>query len=270
MKRFENKVVVITGASSGIGLATAREFARRGAHLVISARTEGPLLEAARELEATGTQVLAVTADVQHWPECQRLAEQTLARFNRADVLINNAGISMRALFADLDLEVIRRLMEVNFFGTVYGTKAFLPAIMASKGSIVAVSSIAGYRGLPARTGYSASKAAVQGFMESLRTELLDQGVHILVACPGFTESKIRERALTAFATPQGQSPLDEGKIMSAETVATHLADAIAGRRRDLILTRQGKLTVWLNKLAPGLMDRLVFNHFKKEEGSPL
>ena len=270
MSQFADKVVVITGASSGIGLAMARAFAKQGAKLVISARTEGPLLAVASELEAAGAQVLAVVGDVQRWDDCQRMATETIARFGRVDVLVNNAGISMRALFADLDLEVIRRLMEVNFFGTVYCTKAFLPSVVAAKGSIVAVSSIAGYRGLPARTGYSASKAAVQGFMEALRTELLDQGVHVLVACPGFTESKIRERALTATAKPQGQSPLDEGKIMSAEAVAGHIVEAVAHRRRDLILTTQGKMTVWLNKLAPGLMDRLVLNHFKKEAGSPI
>lgn len=264
------KVAVITGGSSGIGLATAEAFARRGYAIAISGRDAKALQEARTKIEAIGVEVLAFQGDVSKLEDCKTLALEALARFGRTDVLVNNAGISMRALFKDLDLEVIRRLMEVNFFGTVYCTKVFLPALLESKGSIVAVSSIAGYRGLPARTGYSASKAAMQGFMESLRTELLETGVHVLVACPGFTGTAIRERALTASGKSQGQSPLEEGKIMSAEEVGEAIAKATVARKRDLILTTQGKMTVFLNKLFPGWMDGVVLKHFKKEKDSPL
>ncbi len=264
------KVAVITGGSSGIGLATAEAFARRGYAIVLNGRDPEALEVAKARVAELGVEVLAAPGDVSKMEDCQTLAMDVMAHFGRVDVLVNNAGISMRALFKDLDLSVIRRLMEVNFFGTVYCTKAFLPALLESKGSIVAVSSIAGYRGLPARTGYSASKAAMQGFMESLRTELLETGVHVLVACPGFTGTAIRERALTASGTSQGQSPLEEGKIMSAEEVGEAIAKATIARKRDLILTNQGKMTVFLNKLFPGWMDGMVLKHFKQEKDSPL
>jgi short-subunit dehydrogenase len=152
----------------------------------------------------------------------------------------------------------------------VYATKYALPHILQTKGSILGISSIAGYRGLPGRTGYSASKFAMHGFLETLRTELLDQGVHVMIACPGFTSSNIRNRALTAQGQVQGESPLEEGKIMSAEEVADRILKATRQRKRDLVMTTQGKLTVFLNKWLPGLTDRLVLNHFKKEKDSPV
>lgn len=266
------KVAVITGGSSGIGLATAEAFARRGYAIAISGRDAQALAGAKAKIEKTGAgvPVLTVPGDVSRMEDCQTLALEVVAEYGRVDVLVNNAGMSMRALFKDLDLSVIRKLMEVNFFGAVYCTKALLPALLETKGSIVAVSSIAGYRGLPARTGYSASKAAMQGFMESLRTELKDSGVHVLVACPGFTSSSIRERALTASGSAQGQSPLEEGKIMSAEEVGEAIAVATIARKRDLVLTSQGKMTVFLNKFFPSWMDGMVLKHFKKEKDSPL
>jgi short-subunit dehydrogenase len=159
--------------------------------------------------------------------------------------------------------------MDINFYGTVYATKYCLPHIIASKGSIVGVSSIAGHRGLPARTGYSASKAAMQGFMEALRTELLKKDVHVLVACPGFTSSNIRNTALTKDGTAQGESPRDEGDMMSSEEVAQHILKAVQQRKRDLVLTTQGKLTVFLNKWFPSFMDKMVYNHMAKEKDSP-
>jgi short-subunit dehydrogenase len=145
-----------------------------------------------------------------------------------------------------------------------------LDALLKSKGSIVGISSIAGYRGLPARSGYSASKFAMNGFLESIRTELLYEGVHVLTASPGFTSSGIRNKALSADGTPQGESPLDEGKIMSAEEVADHIYKAVVARKRTLTLTRQGKLTILLNKWFPAWMDKIVFNHFAGEPDSPL
>jgi len=152
----------------------------------------------------------------------------------------------------------------------VYCTKFAYPSILANKGTIVGVSSIAGYRGLPARTGYSASKFAMQGFLEALRTENLHTGVNVMWVCPGFTASNIRNTALNPQGQAQSETPLDEGKLMSAETVAAHIATAIAKRKRTLVLTGQGKLTVLLSKLLPGFLDKMVYNHFKKEPGSPL
>jgi short-subunit dehydrogenase len=177
--------------------------------------------------------------------------------------------MSMRALFEEVDLSVIRQLMDINFFGTVYATKYALPHILKSQGSIVAISSIAGYRGLPARTGYSASKFAMHGFIESLRTELIKKNVHVLLACPGFTQSNIRSAALTEDGSQQSETPRDEEKMMSSEEVAKHILKAVIHKKRDLVLTTQGKLTVFFNKWLPKWMDKKVYDVMAKEENSP-
>ncbi|RQO74936.1 short chain dehydrogenase [Pedobacter sp. KBW06] len=266
---FKNKVVIITGASSGIGKACAEEFAKRGAHLVLAARQYVTLCEITADLENRyGIRAVAVQADVSKEHDCEVLIKQALVTFDKIDILVNNAGLSMRALFDDLDLSVLKNLMDVNFWGTVYCTKYALPEILKTKGSIIGVSSIAGYRGLPGRTGYSASKFAMNGFMEALRTELLKTGVHVMVACPGFTASNIRVTALAKDGSSHGETSMEEGKMMTADEVAGRIVDGIAGRKRTLIMTGQGKLTVWINKLLPALADKLVFNHFTKEKNA--
>lgn len=175
----------------------------------------------------------------------------------------------MRAIFEDTELDVIRQLMDVNFWGTVYCTKYALPHLLESKGSLVGISSIAGYKGLPGRTGYSSSKFAMHGFLETLRIENMKKGLHVLIACPGFTASNIRNTALNEKGEVQGESPRDEGKMMSAEEVARHIARAIAKRKDRLTLTFQGKLTVFLNKFFPKFMDKQVYKHMAKEPDSP-
>jgi short-subunit dehydrogenase len=266
---FKGKVVIITGASSGIGKACAVEFAKRGANLVLAARQYVTLCEITAELEKShNIKALAVQADVSKQEDCEQLIKQAVATFGQIDILINNAGLSMRALFQDVDLMVLKNLMDVNFWGTVYCSKYALSEILKTKGSIIGVSSIAGYRGLPGRTGYSASKFAMNGFMESLRTELLKTGVHVMVACPGFTTSNIRVAALAEDGQSHGETSMDEGKMMSAEEVAKITADGIVNRKRTLVIGGQGKLTVWLNKLLPALADNLVFNHFTKEKNA--
>ncbi len=266
---MKDKVVVITGGSSGIGKACAIAFGRTGCKVVITGRDKARLEETGAELAAQGIEYLAVAGDVSSETDVQRMIAETVKRFGRIDILINNAGISMRALFEDLDLDVIRKVMDINFWGTVYATKYALPYITAAKGSIIGVSSIAGYRGLPGRTGYSASKFAMQGFLEALRTELLPKHVHVLVACPGFTASNIRNTALAANGKVQGESPRDEQQMMSSEEVAQHILKATIKRQRDLVLTFQGKFTIFLNRFLPGLADKLVYNHMKKEKDSP-
>lgn len=264
---FKNKTVVITGASSGIGLACAHELAKRGADLVLAARQYAALTEACAALEKMyGIRTLAVQTDVSKEENCQTLISQAILTFGKIDVLINNAGLSMRALFIELDFNVLKNLMDVNFWGTVYCTKFALPEIIRTGGSIVGVSSIAGYRGLPGRTGYSASKFAMNGFMESLRTELLHSGVHVMVACPGFTASNIRATALSADGSAHGETSMDEGRMMAVEEVALRIVNGISGRKRTLIMTGQGNLTVWLNKLLPRWTDSLVFKHFTREK----
>ncbi len=260
-------VTIITGASSGIGKALVLEWLGRGAKVVLAARSETAMKVIVAGFDAE--QYLIVPCDVSKEGECRLLIQAAVQRFGRIDVLINNAGISMRALFADVDLAVIDRLMQVNFWGAVYCTKYAMPYLLESKGSVVGVSSIAGYKGLPARSGYSASKFAMQGFLECLRIENLKTGLHVLIACPGFTASNIRKTALAQDGSMQGESPRAEDKMMSAETVAYHIVESTIKRRRTLILTLQGKLTVLLNKLFPKLTDKLVYNHMAKEPDSP-
>ena len=267
---MQNKTVIVTGASSGIGLACAREFASHGASVVLAARNAEKINAAAEELNAGGFKALAVQTDVSVEEDCKRLIGAAIDRYGRIDVLINNAGISMRALFSDTELRVLKQLMDVNFWGTVYCTKYALPFLMETGGSVAGVSSIAGYQGLPGRTGYSASKFAMHGFLESLRIETLKSGLHVLIAAPGFTASNIRKTALAADGSAQGESPRAEEKMMTADQVAEHLFRAIIKRQRSLVLTQQGRATVLLKKLAPSIVERLVYKHFANEPDSPL
>ena len=262
---MKNKVIIITGASSGIGKALAFEFARRGAKVVLASRsgvTDPELLKISAD-------ILFVPTDVTREADCKALVQKSIDKFGRIDILINNAGISMRALFSEVSLDVIRQLMDTNFWGTVYCTKFALPYLLESKGSLVGVSSVAGYKGLPGRTGYSASKFAMQGFLEVVRIENLKKGLHVLIACPGFTTSNIRNVALSKDGTSQGETPLDEEKLMPAEEVARHIIRAIEKKKDRIILTSMGKITVLLNKFFPKFMDKMVYNHMAKEPNSP-
>lgn len=265
---FQNKVVVITGGTSGIGKALAVTFLQAGAKVAVCGR-KAETLQALQQ-EAASDRLYTHVADVSKEEDCKNFIEQAISRLGKVDILVNNAGISMRAMFKDADLSVLKQLMDINFWGTVYCTKFALPSILANKGTIVGVSSIAGYRGLPARTGYSSSKFAMHGFLEALRTETLHSGVNVMWVCPGFTTSNIRNTALNEQGKAQGDTPLDESKLMSAEAVAQIIANGIAKRKRTIVMTGQGKLTVLINKLLPGLADKLVYNHFKKEPNSPL
>ncbi len=263
------RVVVITGASSGIGKALAKVYAEEGTALVLGARSIEKLEAVADELNPKSAGVSVIQTDVSKEEDCKNLIQAALDIYGRIDVLINNAGISMRAIFEEVDLSVLKSLMGVNFWGTVYCTKYAMPALLQSKGSVVGVSSIAGYKGLPGRTGYSASKFAIHGFLETVRIENLKKGLHVMIACPGFTSSNIRNTALAKDGSQQGETPRDEDKMMSAEEVAQHIKKAVKKRKRTLVLTGQGKLTVLLNKFFPKLVDKLVYNHMAKEPDSP-
>jgi dehydrogenase/reductase SDR family member 7B len=263
------KVVVITGASGGIGEALAGVFSLNNYKVVIAARDAHKLETVRKNIELRGGEAHSVICDVSREDDCKKLIEETISHFGSIDVLINNAGISMRALFSELDIEVIRRVMSVNFWGTVYCTKHAFPYLLKSHGSIVGISSIAGKKGLPGRTGYSASKFAMEGFLETIRTENLKKNLHVLIACPGFTATDIRMNALSERGIPQGESPRTEEKMMKPEKVATLIFKAVQNRKRDLILTGNGKLAVWLNKFFPSFADKMVYNHMAKEENSP-
>jgi short-subunit dehydrogenase len=267
---MQNKVVIITGASSGIGLALAHEFAQRGSKLVLAARSADKLKMLVDDFNAQGFETIAIPTDVSKEDDCKNLINEAIQKFGRIDILINNAGISMRALFKDVDLSVLKQLMDVNFWGTVYCTKYALPYLLETKGSVTGISSIAGFIGLPARTGYSASKHAMHGFLETLRVENLKNGLHVLIAAPGFTSSNIRRTALTTDGSAQGETPRNESKMMSAQEVAKHIAHAILKRKSTLILTFiEGKLTVWLKKWMPRMLEKLIYYHMAKEPDSP-
>jgi short-subunit dehydrogenase len=266
---MRGKVLIVTGASSGIGKALALEGLRRGMKVVMAARNMEALNETAALSGLSNENYLVVQADVAKIEDCKNIIDLSVEKFGGIDILINNAGVSMRALFDEVDIDVLEKLMQVNFWGTVYCSKYALPYLLASKGSLAGISSIAGHKGLPARTGYSASKFAMHGFLETVRIENLKKGLHVLIASPGFTASNIRKTALSKDGSPQGESPRAEDKMMSAERTAWHVLNAIEKRKRMLVLTPQGKLTVFLNKLFPALVDKLVYNHMAKEPDSP-
>ena len=267
---MKDKVVIITGGSSGIGQALAEEFGRNGSRILITGRNEAALNDALEVLRSQKIEAEAIVSDVSKEEDNRRMTEYAIEKFGRIDILINNAGISMRALFEDVDLDVVKKVMDINFYGVLYATKYCLPHIIKQKGSVVGISSIAGFRGLPGRTGYSSSKFALQGFLEVLRTEMLYKGVHVLTACPGFTASNIRKHSLTADGSAQGESPRKEEKMMTSEECARHIYRATRKRKKYLILTFQGKLTVFLNKWFPGFMDKIVYKHMAKEANAPI
>jgi short-subunit dehydrogenase len=267
---MKNKVVIVTGASSGIGLATAEAFAREGAKVVLAARRDSELKQIEENLRSLGYDAMAVTTDVTSEDDCSNLISKTIEKYGRIDILINNAGLSMRALFRDVDLKVLRQLFDVNFWGAVNCTKYALPHLIISKGSVVGVSSVAGFVGLPGRTGYSASKYALHGFLETLRIENLKNGLHVLILCAGFTKSDIRKKALTANGLPQGFTPREEEKMMLPEDVARAIIRALRRRRNYVILTLEGKMTALVKRIAPRFLEYAAYVKMANEPESPL
>ena len=253
----------MTGGTDGIGKALVQTLLEMGAKVATCGRNHDKLYHL--QSEYPSYPLHPIVADVSNENDCRHFIESTIKIFGGIDVLINNAGISMRALLKDSSVEVIKKVMEVNFFGALYCTKFALSSLIERKGTIVGVSSIAGYRGLPGRSGYSASKFALQGWLESIRTELAGDGVHVMWVCPGFTASNIRQAALTRDGSEQGESPMDEEKMMPAEEVAKHILKAIKNKKRTLVLTFTGKQTIFMNKFFPGLADKLVRKFYFKE-----
>jgi short-subunit dehydrogenase len=259
---FKNKVVAVTGGSNGIGKALVQLLLQMDAKVATCSRNQDNLYNL--QIANAGKPLHTLVADVSNINDCRNFINSTTNTFGGIDILINNAGVSMRALVKDAELDVFKKVMDINYYGTVYCTKLALPSIIERKGTVVAVSSIAGYRGLPGRSGYSASKYAVNGWMEALRTELLPDGVNVMWVCPGFTASNIRNTALNNVGQSQGESPMDENSMMSAEECATHILNAIEKRKRTLVLTFTGKRTVFMNKFFPAWADKLVHKFFFK------
>jgi len=266
---MQNKVVIITGASSGIGRALAEKYASEGWNLVLAARRFELLQDLQNSLN--NVEVLAVKTDVTREEDCKNLIEKAIERFGQIDVLINNAGISMRASIEDVDTSVLHKLMDVNYWGTVYCTKYALAHLLKSKGSLVGVISLGGYIGLPGRTGYSAAKFAVRGFLDTVRVEYLKSGLHVMIAAPGFTASEIRKNALTSNGDKQKDTPRDENNMMSAEECAGIIYRAIKRRRRKIIVAFvDGQVAVLVAKLWASLVDRFMYWVFAREPDSPL
>jgi len=263
MSNFTDKIVVITGGSDGIGKALVAQFLALGAKVATCGRNENKLSLLATEFPSSN--LFTAQVDVSKQDESEAFIKQVVDNWGRIDILINNAGISMRALVSEVSVQTLQNVMDINFWGTVYCTKAALPSIKQNKGVIVGVSSIAGYRGLPGRSGYSASKFALNGWLEALKTELYASGTHVMWVCPGFTTSNIRNAALDKNAKAQGESPMDEGAMMSSEDCATHIIHAIEKRKRSLVLTFTGKRTVFMNKYFPAWADKLVHHFFFKD-----
>ncbi|RVU26583.1 SDR family oxidoreductase [Sandaracinomonas limnophila] len=265
-----SKVVIITGGSSGIGKSLAFEYGNHGYTVVITGRNAENLKSVENELIQNNIQAKGIKCDSANEEETKQMIQQVVSEFGGIDILINNAGISMRSMFESVQMDVMKQVMDINFWGTVYSTHAALPYIKERKGGIIGISSIAGYRGLPVRSGYSASKFAMNGFMEALRTELIGTGVHVLIACPGFTASNIRNASLNSEGKITGETMREESKMMSSEEVAKEIYKAFESKKKTLVLTFQGKLTVFLNKLFSGFIDKMVYNTLKKEKDSPL
>lgn len=260
---FKDKVVVVTGGTDGIGKALVDILLAAGAKVATCGRNHDKLY--ALQAQHPSAHLHTMVADVSVENDCRRFMETTIKFFGGIDVLINNAGVSMRALLKESNTEVIKKVMDINFYGSVYCTKYALDSLIERKGTIVGVSSIAGYRGLPGRGGYSASKFALQGWLEAIRTELMDDGVHVMWVCPGFTTSNIRNAALNKDAQQHGETPMDESKMMSSEECAHHILKAIEKKKRTLVLTFTGKRTVFMQKFFPGWADKLVHKFFFKE-----
>ncbi len=269
-KYFEDKVFVVTGASSGIGRAVAMEAAKEGAKVAIAARNMERLNQVAEDIKKLSVQCLAVKTDVSVKEEAENLIKKTIETFGRIDVLICNAGISMRAMFNELDISVFERVMDVNFRGTVYCSRYAIDHVIAQRGTIVGVSSISGFSPLPARTAYCASKYAMFGFLTTLRLENRKNGLNVMITHPGFTESEIRKHALTADGSEQSKTPRKEEKMMSAEEVAKKILKGVRRRKKVQILTPAGQLAYFLEKFLPAWSHKLIYRVITKEPDSPI
>lgn len=258
-RKPQGAVVVITGASKGIGAELARQLARRGARLVLAARDTQALEHVAEECRKAGATAITVHADVTKARDCQAIMAGAALAFGRIDVLVNNAGATMWARFDEvLDLSVFERLMQVNYLGAVYCTSHALPLLQESGGLIVGISSLTGLVGVPTRSGYAAAKHAMRGFFDSLRMELADTGVDVTMVYPGYVATGIRENAAGPDGLPVMVSPVKEADVMRVEDCAARIVRAIERREREVVMTARGRMGLWLKLVAPGLVDRIA------------
>lgn len=263
MYQLKDKVVVLTGASSGIGEELALQLSREGAHLVLAARRQEELDRVAAACQQQGVRTFTVPTDVTSEDACAVLMDAAVKEFGRIDVLVNNAGISMWTRFDEVkDLQPMRSIMEVNYYGSVYCTAHALPHLKKSKGMIVGVASLTGITGVPTRTFYAASKHAMMGFFDSLRVELMDTGVTVSMICPSFVATKI-----SRFDSDGGKASndlVDNNKIMKVEVCCAQIVHAMKTRKRQVTMTSKGKIGRWLKLLAPGIIDKITRNAIER------
>jgi len=256
---FRDQVVIVTGASGGIGEQLALQLAAQGARLALAARRAEELNRVARGCVAAGGAAIIVPTDVTDAASCRELVERTFDHYGRLDMLVNNAGLGMWARVADVtDLSVFERVMRVNYLGAVYCTVAALPHLMATKGRILCISSLAGRTGVPLRSGYAASKHAMAGFFDSLRIELRGTGVSVTLVDPGFVGTGAQGRNLGTTGQPLGHVPIDLAAAMPPAACARQALGAAAARRRELVMSMRGKIGIWLKLIAPSLVDRVA------------
>ena len=257
---YQQSTIILTGASAGIGRELALQLGSKGANLVLAARDPVTLQETADRCNQRGGNAIAVPTDVSQPEDCKRLVAEAMAAFGAVDILINNAGIAAIAPFEQMqDLSIFEKIMQVNYLGAVYCTHYALPHLQASRGLLVAISSLTGKTAVPTRSGYVASKHAMQGFFDTLRIEQRDRGVDVLVVSPGFVATDIRKRAFGVDGRPLGISHRDESKnTMPVEACARQIVEAMKRRQRELVMTLKGKATPWLKLIAPGLVDRIA------------
>jgi short-subunit dehydrogenase len=256
---YKNKTVLITGASEGIGAQLAKQLAAPSVRLVLAARRQGATEHVAQQCRQLGAEVLVVPTDVCQHEQCRDLIAATVAHFGGLDSLVNNAGVSMHALFKDItDLGTFERLMQVNFFGPMWLTHAALPHLLSNRGQIVGVSSLAGKTGVPGRTVYCASKFALSGFYEALRIELAGSGVDITMVFPGVVDTEIRRNGLNGAGQRAGVSGLKEDQAMSVEQCASEIILAMTQRQREHVMTAKARLGLKIKAFAPGVVDRMA------------
>ncbi|MGI9247356.1 MAG: SDR family oxidoreductase [Steroidobacteraceae bacterium] len=266
-RQLQDRVVIISGAGGGLGRALALRFASAGSRLALLDRDAAAVTSVAAELRAMGAQALALACDVTDEAACRSCVAATLERFGAIDVLVNNAGITHRSGFADTRTDVLRRVIEVNLFGALYLTHAALPDLRRSRGLIVVLSSVAGFTPLIARTGYAASKHALHGLFESLRTELEAEGVGVLMVCPSFIATGIDRNALGPTGDRAAHAQVTVGRRLQAEGVAERIVRAARRDRRLLLLGGTARASWWLSRLAPGLYAAIMARRLRDEMG---
>ena len=262
---MKNKVVVVTGAASGIGAALCRRFSREGARIGLLDMDADSVRAAADKFKAVGLDAVGIKCDVVDEAECNSAIRELIGHYGGIDILVNNAGITQRSAFLETKISVYRHVMDVNFYGALHCTKAAIDSLIERKGSIIVIESLAGLTPLLGRTGYCASKHALHGFFTSLRSELRDTGVHIMIVCPGFVKTNLQTRALggDGCVTPHPQSVV--GKPTSAEKVAAAIWKGALKKRSLLILTPVGKLSYWISRVSPVFYERLMARQVKEE-----